>query len=90
MVPTFLAAAIAGIGAALITWDVWPFLIVFVTGSLLGGLAMVGVFGVVAFYERWRAGFIWELSDTQGLAVMFTVGPAVAIIVAVVVTLSWS
>ena len=88
MVPTFLAAAIVGIGAALITWDEWPFLIVFVTGSLLGGLAMVSAFGVMAFYERWRAGFIWELSDTQGLAIACTLGPAVAIIVAVTVKLS--
>jgi hypothetical protein len=86
--PALVAAAIGGIVAVLITWEPWPLLIALLAGPLLGWIATL-----VFFYSAGR--LWWRYSRDEGMAgfVVITswigVGPAVAVIVTIVVTLGW-
>lgn len=90
--PTAVAAVVGGIVASLIVGGLWPFLIVFVAGSLLGVLAFFSTgwlgqaMGSVGYGpNRRRPGSRGGIEIAAWLAV----GPAVAIAVAIVIVLVW-
>jgi hypothetical protein len=86
-VPALVAAAIGGIVAALVTWDLWPFFVVLVAASILGWLGTLGFF-FGGWEAWWRHGRDGGAAD-RIFATTIGIGPGVATVITIIVALIW-
>jgi hypothetical protein len=91
--PTLVAAAIGGIIAALVTGDPWLLATILVAGTLSGWFATLVCFVTMVCFDilRLLAHDGRPGTSKVGLSDLadWTVGPVVAIVVALVVVLTW-
>ncbi|MFO7532268.1 MAG: hypothetical protein R6W93_07370 [Candidatus Limnocylindrales bacterium] len=84
--PSLLVASLAGIVVAVVTWDWWRCVVVAVSGTILGILATVPAWTAFAHVDaRWLR--LGDHSETALAVVLFGTGPAVALLIALLVTI---
>jgi hypothetical protein len=89
---TLIAAAIGGIIAALVTGDLWSLGIVLVAGTLSGWLATqayILTVGLLSFLGFLASGRVDTSKDDLRDRAAWVVGPAVAVVLAIVAIHQW-